>query len=166
MIGSARLGGDGASLLPADTRAVRRASGIRTSSEVRPVMLQPTALTVRIIPAYPPRQRWVPDAPAYEPRHAMDYCDTHFSRDCVKSPANRVAVTSRKHAAVGMSRPRSGHLFLRKCAAIKTGDRYAARRRKRAPFYREVTATRLAGLFTQSLTRWVFREYEGARRGS
>src|SRR5437867_1261565 len=32
----------------------------------------------------------------------------------------------------------------------QTGDRYAARRYERARFYREVTATRLAGLFTQS----------------
>ena len=37
----------------------------------------------------------------------------------------------------------------------QTGDRYAARRYERARFYREVTATRLAGLFTQSRQRWV-----------
>ena len=35
------------------------------------------------------------------------------------------------------------------------GDRYTARRYERARFYREVTATRLAGLFTQSRERWV-----------
>src|SRR6266404_532020 len=37
----------------------------------------------------------------------------------------------------------------------QTGDRYAARCYERARFYREVTATRLAGLFTQSRERWV-----------
>jgi len=37
----------------------------------------------------------------------------------------------------------------------QTGDRYAARRYERARFYREVTATRLAGLFTQSREGWV-----------
>jgi len=39
----------------------------------------------------------------------------------------------------------------------QTGDRYAARRYERARFYREVTATQLAGLFTQSLTRYAQR---------
>ena len=37
----------------------------------------------------------------------------------------------------------------------QTGDLYAARRYERARFYREVIATRLAGLFTQSRDRWV-----------
>src|SRR6266704_2583967 len=53
----------------------------------------------------------------------------------------------------------------------QTGDRYAARRYERARFYREVTATRLAGLFTQSRQRWVpdataYRETTHGRRCS
>src|SRR6266516_3401209 len=36
----------------------------------------------------------------------------------------------------------------------QTGDRYAARRYERARFYREVTATRLAGLLTRSRISW------------
>jgi len=44
----------------------------------------------------------------------------------------------------------SGHGLLRS-AANKQVTAYAARRCERAPFYREVTATRLAGLFTHSL---------------
>ena len=37
----------------------------------------------------------------------------------------------------------------------QSGDRYAAQVYEHAPFYREVTATRFAGLFTHSLTKWV-----------